>query len=49
MISNFYLGFIAPFFITAELLRMVGWKKDEFERIDEIVRKKVLVHKQKSK
>ena len=32
--SNILLTINAPFFVTAEILKMKGWKKEEFLDID---------------
>ncbi len=32
-LSNFILSLSAPFFVTAEVLKLFGWRKDEFRQI----------------
>ena len=32
--DNLLLTINAPFFVTAELLNLIGWKKDEFKIIE---------------
>ena len=47
MLDNLFLFSNAPFFITCEILKDFGWKKDEFIVIDEIIAKKIKVFKEK--
>ncbi len=46
--TNLTFLFIAPFFITCELLRDFGWKKEEFKIIDMVIVQKIKeFHEQK--
>lgn len=42
LMDNLLLILNAPFFVTAELLKMFGWKKEQFELIDKEIKDRVL-------
>ena len=43
--NNIFLVFNAPFFITVEILKDFGWKKEEFKIIDKIINQKIQIFK----
>lgn len=45
--DNILLTFNAPFFVTAELLNLFGWKKEEFESIDKEIERRIADFKSK--
>lgn len=44
LLSNIFLTLNAPFFVTAEILQMIGWKEEEFELIEKEVVKRIKIH-----
>ena len=42
LVDNLLLVLNAPFFVTAELLKLIGWKKEEFVAIDKEIKQRVL-------
>ena len=47
--DNLLLTLNAPFFVTAEVLKMMGWKKDEFVGIDKDVDERIKKFKESKK
>ena len=43
--DNKLLYYSAPFFVTAEVLRYFGWKKNEFKSIDKDIEQRVIRYK----
>ena len=43
--DNPLLAFNAPFFVTAEILKVLGWKKEEFVDIDNDIENRIAKHK----
>ena len=47
LMDNILLTFNAPFFVTAELLNLFGWKKEEFVSINNEIERRIEVFKDK--
>ena len=47
--DNLLLTLNAPFFVTAEVLKMMGWKKDEFVGIDKDIDERIKKFKESKK
>ena len=45
--DNIFLIFNAPFFVTVEVLKDFGWKKEEFVIIDKIINNKIEIFRKK--
>lgn len=49
LMDNLALMSNAPFFVTCEVLRDLGWKKEEFVEIDKVIKEKIRIFREKKK